>query len=232
MSKESIKMTPGDDTHLTLLMAPVSLNFMTGQDREHLLAYGRAAFEAGQKCQGCDVPKDGVYQISEPMPADKRALMLSATASEPFKSQLKECAARIAELESQLAAAQQGVPEGWKLVPVEPQDAQQAAGATAIRFDTTLINKMWTANKVYREMVAAAPQSPAAQPTTQGLDAQIIQALSAGMSIEQWQSSVDVRIGSSDLLGRAIASGEETRIELVRRAVSEVFAAQAKQGGA
>ena len=72
----------------------------------------------------------------------------------------------------------------------------------------------------------------ATHPTTQGLDAQIIQALSAGMSIEQWKSSVDVRIGSSDLLGRAIASGEETRIELVRRAVSEVFAAQAKQGGA
>lgn len=70
-----------------------------------------------------------------------------------------------------IAAAQQGVPEGWKLVPVEPQDAQQAAGATAIRFDTTLINKMWTANKVYREMVAAAPQSPATHPTTQGLDA-------------------------------------------------------------
>ena len=70
-------------------------------------------------------------------------------------------------------------------------------------------------------------------PTTQEQDAQIIQALSAGMSIEQRQSSVDVRIGSSDLLGRAIASGEETRIELVRRAVSEALAAlaaQAKQG--
>ncbi|MGN1057219.1 MAG: hypothetical protein ACI4QS_10960 [Comamonas sp.] len=64
---------------------------------------------------------------------------------------------------SQLEAAQQGVPEGWALVPVEPQDAQQAAGATAIRFDTTLINKMWTANKVYREMVAAAPQPPEAE---------------------------------------------------------------------
>ena len=73
-------------------------------------------------------------------------------------------------------------------------------------------------------------QLATAQPAAQGLDAQIIQALSAGMSIEQWQSSVDVRIGSSGLLGRAIASGEETRIELVRRAVSEALAAQAKQG--
>ena len=70
----------------------------------------------------------------------------------------------------------------------------------------------------------------ATRPTQQGLDAQIIQALSAGMSIEQWQSSVDIRIGSSDLLGRAIANGEETRIELIRRAVSEALAAQAKQG--
>lgn len=63
------------------------------------------------------------------------------------------------------------VPDGWKLVPCEPQDMQQAAGAQAIRFDTTLINKMWTANKVYREMVASAPEcaalatTPAAAPT-------------------------------------------------------------------
>ena len=53
------------------------------------------------------------------------------------------------------------VPDGWKLVPCEPQDMQQAAGAQAIRFDTTLINKMWTANKVYREMVASAPECAA-----------------------------------------------------------------------
>ena len=59
MNKEPVKMTPGDDLHLTLLMAPQSLNFVTGQDREHLLAYGRSAFEAGQasKC---------LHQIEEP----------------------------------------------------------------------------------------------------------------------------------------------------------------------
>jgi hypothetical protein len=64
------------------------------------------------------------------------------------------------------------VPDGWKLVPMEPQDMQQAAGVHAIRFDTTLINKMWTANKVYREMVASAPECAAlaatpALPTTE-----------------------------------------------------------------
>lgn len=44
----SKKMAPGDDMHLTLLMAPHNLNLVTGQDRQHLLAFGRAAFEAGQ----------------------------------------------------------------------------------------------------------------------------------------------------------------------------------------
>lgn len=48
MTQATIQMTPGDDMHLTLLMAPQSLNFFTGQDREHLLAFGRAAFEAGR----------------------------------------------------------------------------------------------------------------------------------------------------------------------------------------
>lgn len=43
-----IKIHPGDDMHLTLLMAPHNLNLVTGQDRQHLLAFGRAAFEAGQ----------------------------------------------------------------------------------------------------------------------------------------------------------------------------------------
>ena len=45
---EAKKMVPGDELHLTLLMAPCSLHLVTGQDRQHLLAFGRAAFEAGQ----------------------------------------------------------------------------------------------------------------------------------------------------------------------------------------
>lgn len=49
------------------------------------------------------------------------------------------------------------IPEGWKLVPIEPNDAMQAAGAQAVRFDTTVINKIWTGNAVYRAMLAAAP---------------------------------------------------------------------------
>lgn len=43
------------------------------------------------------------------------------------------------------------------LVPKEPDDAMQLAGAQAIRFNTTPINKIWTGNAVYRAMIAAAP---------------------------------------------------------------------------
>lgn len=61
MTKATIQMTPGDDMHLTLLMAPQALNFFTGQDREHLLAFGRAAFEAGRT-----TAEQGQHQVAEP----------------------------------------------------------------------------------------------------------------------------------------------------------------------
>ena len=53
------KIQPGDDTHLTLLMATHSLNFVTGADRAALLAYGRDVFAAARdsKC---------LAQIEEP----------------------------------------------------------------------------------------------------------------------------------------------------------------------
>ncbi|ENY0879759.1 hypothetical protein ACFVFU_000831 [Enterobacter hormaechei] len=50
------------------------------------------------------------------------------------------------------------IPDGWKLVPVEPTPEMQSAAAGAIRFDTTPINKLWTGNAVYKAMLAAAPQ--------------------------------------------------------------------------
>lgn len=74
--------------------------------------------------------------------------------------------AALAELTAAPAAVAQepvAVPKGWKMVPIEPDDAMQAAGPGAIRFDTTVLNKMWTANAVYRAMIAAAPIPPAAQ---------------------------------------------------------------------
>ena len=71
--KDPIKMTPGDDLHLTLLMAPYSLNLAVGQFREQLLGYGRAAFEAGKAAQcllqiqepATAVDTDGMYYLQD-----------------------------------------------------------------------------------------------------------------------------------------------------------------------
>lgn len=58
--------------------------------------------------------------------------------------------------ELRLNATAQPVTDGCK-VPNEPTPEMQTAGATAIRFDTTPVNKLFTANAVYRAMLAAAP---------------------------------------------------------------------------
>ena len=55
------KLQPGDDKHLTLLMAPFNLNFFVGQDREDLLAYGRSVWAAAvqsQAEQNSEPPKE------------------------------------------------------------------------------------------------------------------------------------------------------------------------------
>ncbi len=65
------KIQPGDDTHLTLLMTPHSLNFVTGADRAALLAYGRDVFAAARdsKCLAqIEEPAHPIagYRISDP----------------------------------------------------------------------------------------------------------------------------------------------------------------------
>ena len=159
MSKESIKMTPGDDTHLTLLMAPVSLNLVTGQDREHLLAYGRAAFEAGQKCQGCSVPPNGLHQIAEPSHS------MSQYASKD--DMLKVVMAENEQLRAQLAAVQQGVPAqavqpfGWLITKSKlPGD---------VEFTQDPMRENLARSFGYQT------QALYTHPTTQGLDAQAIE---------------------------------------------------------
>lgn len=52
----------------------------------------------------------------------------------------------------------------WQLVPVEPNDAQQLAGAQAITVETTVLNKIFMANRAYRDMVREAPAPPEQQP--------------------------------------------------------------------
>lgn len=49
------------------------------------------------------------------------------------------------------------VPEGYVMVPKEPTAEMQSAGASAIRIETTAINKLWTGNAVFRAMLVAAP---------------------------------------------------------------------------
>lgn len=46
----------------------------------------------------------------------------------------------------------------YVMVPKEPTDEMQSAGASAIRIETTALNKLWTGNAVFRAMLAAAPQ--------------------------------------------------------------------------
>jgi hypothetical protein len=48
-SRQVIKVTPGDELHLTMLMAPMSLNLVTGGDRQALLAYARSVWQASRK---------------------------------------------------------------------------------------------------------------------------------------------------------------------------------------
>ena len=49
-------------------------------------------------------------------------------------------------------------PPGCVMVPKEPTAEMQSAGASAIRIETTALNKLWTGNAVFRAMLAAAPQ--------------------------------------------------------------------------
>jgi hypothetical protein len=65
-----------------------------------------------------------------------------------------------AELIHALTSGRPAVPAGSALVPLDPNDAQQKAGAEAVRIDTTLLNKLFTANRVYRAMIAAARDVP------------------------------------------------------------------------
>lgn len=117
MTKAAIQMTPGDDMHLTLLMAPHSLNFVTGQDREHLLAFGRAAFEAGRT-----TAEQGQHQVAEP---DAQHLQELAA----YRFTVENLRERVAELESQLAAAPQAV-QATVPLPLLVRDIARDLGIT------------------------------------------------------------------------------------------------------
>lgn len=74
--------------------------------------------------------------------------------------------ARIEELETKLAAAQQGVPQGWKLVPVEPTEKMISEGSCAqtLKHGHQYISEC-TAKTAWPSMLAPT------KPIQQGLDA-------------------------------------------------------------
>jgi hypothetical protein len=104
-------------------------------------------------------------------------------------------------LEAQLAA--RVAPAGYKLVPIEMTPEMQQAGAQAIRFDTTILNKLWTGNAVYRDMIAAVPvqpetwkvlPSPPAVMATVDAAIAMVPALCNGS--QRWTMSVPARLDS------------------------------------
>ena len=139
------KMTPGDDMHLTLLMAPHNLNLVTGQDRQHLLAFGRAAFEAGQKCQGCSVPQNGLHQIAEPSHS------MSQYASKD--DMLKAVMAENEQLRAQLAAARRA--QGWRITE------EMHVAAVKVLHRASGVDGL--PQRMVDAMFAAVPQPPEAE---------------------------------------------------------------------
>lgn len=47
--RPTIKIEPGSEMHMIGIMSQWHLNFVVGRDREHLVAYGQAAYQAGRK---------------------------------------------------------------------------------------------------------------------------------------------------------------------------------------
>lgn len=225
------KMTPGDDMHLTLLMAPHNLNLVTGQDRQHLLAFGRAAFEAGQKCKGCSVPPNGLHQIAEPSHS------MSQYASKD--DMLKAVLAENEQLRAQLAAAQQGA-----------QDAEPAAWVATFKPEGLLaLHSVVGAN--LEELKQSVPGNSVfrplyTHPTAQGLDADMfwdaddpeICQTSINNVVVEVDSCRGLKVGDTVTIQRAVKLPDlEVRITMVPDSEGngdlewEELAAQAKQGG-
>ncbi|WP_239009675.1 hypothetical protein [Delftia lacustris] len=177
------KIQPGDDTHLTLLMAPHSLNFVTGPDRAALLAYGRDVFAAARdsKC---------LAQIEEPavaapaagaVPAwdktrDSLATLLLGLARRPFLDFDVACIALDAATEPGMplaymrgapaapaleAPAAPAVPAGFALVPIEPTQEMLNAGRWS-GAGSVSIQEEWARKEMWSRMLATITPPPAA----------------------------------------------------------------------
>jgi len=99
----------------------------------------------------------------------------------------------------------------WKLVPVEPVDEQQLAGAQAIRMDTTPLNKMFTANRVYRDMIAAAPPAPTSHPIPTGATGEDVRSRVMEVITGVWDRETRIDDAADeviDMLSPAPAAGD------------------------
>lgn len=72
---------------------------------------------------------------------------------------------------AQLAAAQQGVPEGWQIAPIEPTPEMYDRVMREGYYHEDPEAAKAVLRAEYQDMLAAAPKPPATHPTQQGLDA-------------------------------------------------------------
>ena len=121
--QNKLTITPGDDLHLTLLMAPYSLNMVVGEDRQHLLAFGKAAFAAGQKSAAHEALKAGQEPVAELL----RQLRIAVTA---------QCYNPSASNSAQVDAATQAALAAYAPQPAPDKDAEIAALKNEIKLDS------------------------------------------------------------------------------------------------
>ncbi|AMM23203.1 hypothetical protein [Variovorax sp. PAMC 28711] len=74
---QPIKIVPGDELHLTILGAPFGFNFLTGKDRQDMLAYGRAVWTAAL-ASGATQPSEQAEEDAAVI--DKLARLLAGVA--------------------------------------------------------------------------------------------------------------------------------------------------------
>lgn len=165
----------------------------------------------GHQCSGCNVPKNGLYQIAEPSHS------MSQYASKD--DMLRAVMAENERLKAQLAAAQQGVQQSIE------QDVREIVGLLKNREWAEHIGQTELGRELEHEITKLYN---ATHPTTQGLEQFIEQAgdvhfqrcrLGSIKGPIRW----DVSFGHH---------GIEVRGKTLQEAIAKALAAQAKQGGA
>ncbi|HFT3686312.1 Uncharacterised protein [Klebsiella pneumoniae] len=103
--------------------------------------------------KGPDMPPAPVVPEEKPIPNTLSMYAVDAVAAIAEVKGWNACRAAMLQ-----AGNSPVIPEGYVMVPKEPTAEMQSAGASAIRIETTALNKLWTGNAVFRAMLAASPQ--------------------------------------------------------------------------